>query len=168
MCLFHIGVSPLVLPNPVSNHLIFKIFMQQISIHRIYIHIRICVFLYTAVSVKRITLKRTVNTFGGNGVFPEEEGEEESPLEEDDVVWTPFLGANPLTEIELEFGDLYLVESSHDITEPLQQVLGSTIDAYKWALVKHLDEVFRFQVAETTFSILAVYQPWFNLAEGII
>ena len=53
----------------VSNHLIFKIFMQQISIHRIYIHIRICVLLYTAVSVKRITLKRTVNTFGGNGAW---------------------------------------------------------------------------------------------------
>ena len=43
--------------------------MQQISIHRIYIHIRICVLLYTAVSVKRITLKRTVNTFGGNGAW---------------------------------------------------------------------------------------------------
>ena len=40
-------------------------------------------------------------------VFLEEEGEEESPLEEDDVVWTPFLGPNPLTEIELVFEDLF-------------------------------------------------------------
>ena len=57
--------------------------------------------------------------------FPEEEGEEESPLEEDDVVWTPFLGPNPMTEIEFLFEDLFLVEVSHVITEPLQQVLGS-------------------------------------------
>ena len=33
-------------------------------------------------------------------VFLEEEGEEESPREEDDVVWTPFLGPNPMTEVE--------------------------------------------------------------------
>ena len=79
-------------------------------------------------------------------VFPEEEGEEESPLEEDNVVWTPFLGPNPMTEIELLFEDLFLVEVRHVITEPLQQVLGSTIDAYKWTLVKHLDEVFRFRL----------------------
>ena len=75
-------------------------------------------------------------------VFPEEEGEEESPREEDDVVWTPFLGPNPMTEIEFLFEDLFLVEVSHVVIEPLQQVLGSTIDAYKWTLVRHLDEVF--------------------------
>ena len=91
-----------------------------------------------------------------NSVFAEEEGEEESILEEDDVeeddvVWTPFLGPNPMTEIELVFEDLYLVESSHVITEPLQQVLGSTIDSYKWALVKHLDEVFRFRLLKRHF-----------------
>ena len=67
------------------------------------------------------------------------------------MVWTPFLGPNPLTEIELVFEDLYLVESSHVITEPLQQALGSTIDAYKWALVKHLDEVFRFRLLKRHF-----------------
>ena len=33
-------------------------------------------------------------------VFLEEEGEEESPREEDDVAWTPFLGPNPMTEVE--------------------------------------------------------------------
>ena len=71
-------------------------------------------------------------------VFPEEEGEEESPLEADDVAWTPFLGPNPMTEIELLFEDLFLVEVRHVIAEPLQQVLGSTIDAYKWTLVKTL------------------------------
>ena len=59
-------------------------------------------------------------------VFPEEEGEEESPREEDDVAWTPFLGPNPMTEIEFLFEDLFLVEVSHVVTEPLQQVLGST------------------------------------------
>ena len=75
-------------------------------------------------------------------VFPEEEGEEESPLEEDDVVWTPFLGPNPMTEIEFLFEDLFLVEVSHVITEPLLQVLGSTIDAYKWTLVRHLERYF--------------------------
>ena len=84
-------------------------------------------------------------------VFPEEEGEEESPLEEDDVAWTPFLGPNPMTEIELLFEDLFLVEVRHVITEPLQQVLGSTIDAYKWTLVKHLDEVFRFRLLKRHF-----------------
>ena len=84
-------------------------------------------------------------------VFPEEEGEEESPLEEDDVVWTPFLGPNPMTEIEFLFEDLFLVEVSHVITEPLQQVLGSTIDAYKWTLVRHLDEVFRFKLLKRHF-----------------
>ena len=50
-------------------------------------------------------------------VFPGEEGEEESPREEDDVVWTPFLGPNPMTEIEFLFEDLFLVEVSHVITE---------------------------------------------------
>ena len=84
-------------------------------------------------------------------VLPEEEGEEESPLEEDVVVWTPFLGPNPMTEIELLFEDLFLVEVRHVITEPLQQVLGSTIDAYKWTLVKHLDEVFRFRLLKRHF-----------------
>ena len=86
-----------------------------------------------------------------NSVFAGEEGEEEAPLEEDDVVWTPFLGPNPMTEIELLFEDLYLVEASHVITEPLQQVLGSTVDAYKWALVKHLDEVFGFRLLKRHF-----------------
>ena len=40
-------------------------------------------------------------------VFLEEEGEEESPREEDDVVWTPFLGPNPMTEVEFLFEDLF-------------------------------------------------------------
>ena len=98
-----------------------------------------------------------------NCVFAEEEGEEESLLEEDDVeeddvVWTPFLGPNPMTEIELVFEDLYLVESSHVITEPLQQVLGSTIDSYKWTLVKHLDEAFRFRLLKRHFQF-QLYQP---------
>ena len=47
-------------------------------------------------------------------VFPEEEGgEEEFPQEEDvedDVVGNPFLGPNPMTEIEFQFEDLFLVE----------------------------------------------------------
>ena len=84
-------------------------------------------------------------------VFLEEEGEEESPREEDDVVWTPFLGPNPMTEIEFLFEDLFLVEVSHVVIEPLQQVLGSTIDAYKWTLVRHLDEVFRFKLLKRHF-----------------
>ena len=84
--------------------------------------------------------------------FPEEEGgEEEFPREEDDVVWTPFLGPNPMTEIEFQFEDLFLVEVRYLITEPLQQVLGSTIDAYKWTLVRHLDEVFRFRLLKRHF-----------------
>ena len=58
--------------------------------------------------------------------FPAEEGEEESHFEEDDVVGTPFLGPNPMTEIELRYEDLFLLEIRHVITEPLQQVLGST------------------------------------------
>ena len=62
-------------------------------------------------------------------VFLEEEGEEESPREEDDVAWTPFLGPNPMTEVEFLFEDLFLVEVSHVVIEPLQQVLGSTVDA---------------------------------------
>ena len=84
-------------------------------------------------------------------VFLEEEGEEESPREEDDVVWTPFLGPNPMTEIEFLFEDLFLVEVSHVVIEPLQQVLGSTIDAYKLTLVRHLDEVFRFKLLKRHF-----------------
>ena len=84
-------------------------------------------------------------------VFIEEEGEEESPREEDDVVWTPFLGPNPMTEVEFLFEDLFLVEVSHVVIEPLQQVLGSTVDAYKWTLVRHLDEVFRFKLLKRHF-----------------
>ena len=45
-------------------------------------------------------------------VFLEEEGEEESPREEDDVAWAPFLGPNPMTEVEFLFEDLFLVEVS--------------------------------------------------------
>ena len=84
-------------------------------------------------------------------VFLEEEGEEESPREEDDVVWTPFLGPNPMTEVEFLVEDLFLVEVSHVVIEPLQQVLGSTVDAYKWTLVRHLDEVFRFKLLKRHF-----------------
>ena len=47
------------------------------------------------------------------------------------MVGTPFLGPNPMTEIELRFEDLFLMEVRHILPEPLQQVLGSTIDAYK-------------------------------------
>ena len=89
--------------------------------------------------------------------FPEEEGgEEEFPREEDDVVWTPFLGPNPMTEIEFQFEDLFLVEVRYLITEPLQQVLGSTIDAYKWTLVRHLDEVFRFRLLKRHFNFSSI------------
>ena len=80
------------------------------------------------------------------------------PLEEDDVVGTPFLGPNPMTEIELRFEDLFLLEVRHILTEPLQQVLGSTIDAYKWALVKRLDEVFRFRLLKRHFQ----FQLWIS------
>ena len=95
-------------------------------------------------------------------VFPEEEGEEESPCEEDDVVWTPFLGPNPMTEIEFLFEDLFLVEVSHVVIEPLQQVLGSTIDAYKWTLVRHLDEVFRFKLLNVRFAKTSVLYGFKN------
>ena len=74
-------------------------------------------------------------------VFLEEEGEEEFPREEDvedDVAWTPFLGPNPMTV-------------SHVVIEPLQRVLGSTVDVYKWTLVRHLDEVFRFKLLKRHF-----------------
>ena len=67
-------------------------------------------------------------------VFLEEEGEEEFPREEDvedDVAGTPFLGPNPMTEVELLFEDLLLLEVSHVVIEPLQRVLGSTVDVYK-------------------------------------
>ena len=101
-------------------------------------------------------------------VFLEEEGEEESPREEDDVVWTPFLGPNPMTEVEFLFEDLFLVEVSHVVIEPLQQVLGSTVDAYKWTLVRHLDEVFRFKLLKRHFQFQLIYHAWFNLAESLI
>ena len=87
-------------------------------------------------------------------VFLEEEGEEEFPREEDvedDVAWTPFLGPNPMTEVELLFEDLLLLEVSHVVVEPLQRVLGSTVDVYKWTLVRHLDEVFRFKLLKRHF-----------------
>ena len=87
-------------------------------------------------------------------VFLEEEGEEEFPREEDvedDVAWTPFLGPNPMTEVELLFEDLLLLEVSHVVIEPLQRVLGSTVDVYKWTLVRHLDEVFRFKLLKRHF-----------------
>ena len=57
----------------------------------------------------------------------------------------------PMTEIEFQFENLFLVEVRYLITEPLQQVLGSTIDAYKWTLVRHLDEVFRFRLLKRHF-----------------
>ena len=89
-------------------------------------------------------------------VFLEEEGEEEFPREEDvedDVAWTPFLGPNPMTEVELLFEDLLLLEVSHVVIEPLQRVLGSTVDVYKWTLVRHLDEVFRFKLLKRHFQV---------------
>ena len=58
---------------------------------------------------------------------------------------------NPMTEVEFLFEDLFLVEVSHVVIEPLQQVLGSTVDAYKWTLVRHLDEVFRFKLLKRHF-----------------
>ena len=104
------------------------------------------------ISMDLLELEDVVPRADFESVFPEEEGgEEEFPREEDDVVWTPFLGPNPMTEIEFLFEDLFLVEVRHVITEPLQQVLGSTIDAYKWTLVKHLDEVFRFRLLKRHF-----------------
>ena len=87
-------------------------------------------------------------------VFLEEEGEEEFGREEDvedDVAWTPFLGPNPMTEIELLFEDLLLLEVRHVVIEPLQRVLGSTVDVYKWTLVRHLDVVFRFKLLKRHF-----------------
>ena len=56
-----------------------------------------------------------------------------------------------MTEVEFLFEDLFLVEVSHVVIEPLQQVLGSTVDAYKWTLVRHLDEVFRFKLLKRHF-----------------
>ena len=104
------------------------------------------------ISMDLLELEDVVPLPDVESVFPEEEGgEEEFPREEDDVVWNPFLGPNPMTEIEFQFEDLFLVEVRHVITEPLQQVLGSTIDAYKWTLVKHLDEVFRFRLLKRHF-----------------
>ena len=64
---------------------------------------------------------------------------------------TPFLGPNPMTEVELLFEDLLLLEVSHVVIEPLQRVLGSTVDVYKWTLVRHLDEVFRFKLLKRHF-----------------
>ena len=109
------------------------------------------------ISMDLLELEDAVSPPDIGSVFLEEEGEEESPREEDDVAWTPFLGPNPMTEVEFLFENLFLVEVSHVVIEPLQQVLGSTVDAYKWTLVRHLDEVFRFKLLKRTFSIPAIY-----------
>lgn len=62
-------------------------------------------------------------------------------------LWSiPSRRPNPMTEIELRYEDLFLLEIRHVLTEPLQQVLGSTIDAYKWALINHLHEVYNFRL----------------------
>ena len=103
------------------------------------------------ISMDLLELEDAVPPPDVGSVFLEEEGEEESPREEDDVAWTPFLGPNPMTEVEFLFEDLFLVEVSHVVIEPLQQVLGSTVDAYKWTLVRHLDEVFRFKLLKRHF-----------------
>ena len=103
------------------------------------------------ISMDLLELEDAVPPPNIGSVFLEEEGEEESPREEDEVVWTPFLGPNPMTEVEFLFEDLFLVEVSHVVIEPLQQVLGSTVDAYKWTLVRHLDEVFRFKLLKRHF-----------------
>ena len=56
-----------------------------------------------------------------------------------------------MTEVELLFEDLLLLEVSHVVIEPLQRVLGSTVDVYKWTLVRHLDEIFRFKLLKRHF-----------------
>ena len=49
------------------------------------------------ISMDLLELEDAVPPPSIGSVFLEEEGEEESPREEDDVVWTPFLGPNLLS-----------------------------------------------------------------------
>ena len=66
------------------------------------------------ISMDLLELEDAVPRPDFESVFTEEEGgEEEFPREEDDVVWTPFLGPNPMTEIEFQFEDLFLASRDH-------------------------------------------------------
>ena len=87
------------------------------------------------------------------GDFPEE-GEEEAEGEDDESVATSFLRYNPDIEVELRFEELYLQEIQITSEQPLQRVLGSTIDVFKKTLVDHLYYLCNFYVLKRHFQLM--------------
>ena len=87
------------------------------------------------------------------GYFPEE-GEEEAEGEDDESVATSFLRYNPDSEVEIRFEELYLQEIQLTLEQPLQRVLGSTIDVFKKTLVDHLYYVFNFHLLKRHFQLM--------------
>ena len=87
------------------------------------------------------------------GDFPEE-GEEEAEGEDDESVAPSFLRYNPDIEVEIRFEELYLQEIQITLEQPLQQVLGSTIDVFKKTLVDHLYYVCNFYLLKRHFQLM--------------
>ena len=85
------------------------------------------------------------------GDFPEE-GEEEAEGEDDESVAPSFLRYNPDIEVEIRFEELYLQEIQITLEQPLQQVLGSTIDVSKKTFVDHLYYVCKLLLIEEALS----------------
>ena len=96
------------------------------------------------------------------GDFPEE-GEEEAEGEDDESVATSFLRYNPDIEVEIRFEELYLREIQLTFEQPLQRVLGSTIDVFKKTLVDRLYYVFQFPLIEEA---LPAYMMWITNKES--